>query len=336
MKRLVAFLLTGVLTLSLYGCAQNAQSVSGTTSTSSSTALATDDMTEETGETEAAEAASEATAADPESAEASAETAAAAEGETAEAEAKPEAEAGETETEAAEAEAKPEAEAGETETETAETETETSSETENTEPAAEVAENTDAEAAETEAVTPGTVSETTYTQNHFGFQITLEEPWHFATADELAAQNQIIIDMAGDESVTEAVEKGNLFVDMVATNEMDFNTIMVRVVKLGLADFFQEEDDLYDVYSQSIHADAEATGMTDIEDVSGKVRFLGEDVRFVGVKGQLEVTEGFSTEMWYNCLLRQEGNFACLIFISGFSDFGGESFEELAARFEPV
>ncbi len=320
MKRLVAFLLTGVLTLSLYGCAQSAQSVSGTTSTStsSSTALATDDMTEENGETEAAEAASEATAADPESAEASAETAAAAEGET------------------AETEAKPDAEASETETETAETETETSPEAENTEPAAEAAENTDAEAAETEAVTPGTVSETTYTQNHFGFQITLEEPWHFATADELAAQNQIIIDMAGDESVTEAVEKGNLFVDMVATNEMDFNTIMVRVVKLGLADFFQEEDDLYDVYSQSIHADAEATGMTDIEDVSGKVRFLGEDVRFVGVKGQLEVTEGFSTEMWYNCLLRQEGNFACLIFISGFSDFGGESFEELAARFEPV
>lgn len=315
MKRLLALFLTGALTLSLFGCAQNAQSVSGTTTTTESStgsSLASEEVKEETEETASAEV-----------------TEAPAEEETKE-EAAPE----ENEDKSEEAETAEEPETAEV-TEAPE-ETETAETTEETDAAEQQAEEYAEAEEKDESFVPGTISETTYTQSHFGFKITLEEPWFYASDEELAAQNQIIIDAANDASITEAVEKGNLYVDMVASNSLNYNTIMVRIVKMGLADFFLDKEALYAAYAEAIHQDAVNTGMTDIEDVSGEVSFLGENVPYVGVKGQLAVTEDFTTEMWYNCILRQEGTFACLIFFSGFTEFGGETFEELAGRFEPA
>ena len=314
MKRLLALFLTGALTLSLFGCAQNAQSVSGTTSTTESSAgnaLASEEVKEEAEAPAAEETAAEETAV-AETAETQAESTEAAGDESQQEEAAPEEKADQPE------------DAVETE------------DAESADVTEEQAEDYEEAEAKDEDFVPGTVRETTYTQSHFGFKVTLEEPWIYANAEELAAQNQVIIDAANDESVREAVEKGNLYVDMVATNSDTFNTLMVRIVKMGLADFFLEEDALYEAYAAAIHQDAVATGLTDIEDVSGEVTFLGENVRYVGVKGQFPVRDDFSTEMWYNCILRQEGTFACLIFFSGFTEFGGESFEELAARFQPV
>lgn len=326
MKRLLALFLTGALTLSLFGCAQNAQSVSGTTTTTESAAgnaLSSEEAAEEAVETAAEETAAEEPAAEETAAE-----------ETTVEEA---AEAENTEAPAEEEEKQEEATPEENADQATEAEvSEAPAAVEGGEVTEEQAEDYEEAEAKDEAFEPGTVNATTYTQSHFGFKVTLEEPWVYASADELAAQNQIIIDAAGDDSVREAVEKGNLYVDMVATNQESFNTLMVRIVKMGLADFFLDEDVLYEAYADAIHQDAVSTGLTDIEDVSGNVTFLGESVRYVGVKGQLAVTDDYSTEMWYNCILRQEGTYACLIFFSGFSEFGGETFEELAARFQPA
>jgi len=54
------------------------------------------------------------------------------------------------------------------------------------------------------------------------------------------------------------------------------------------------------------------------------------------VKGDLALSDEYTTEMWYQMISKQKGQYASVIFVTGFSEFGGDNFQEILDKFETL
>lgn len=190
----------------------------------------------------------------------------------------------------------------------------------------------------------GSTEGTTYTQNFFGFKITLDSPWQLQSEEELLAQNQLILDSTDDESTKEAIkeslDKGDLFVDMTASNTENGNTIMVRILKINnILPFVlnpHSQEDFTDQIKESLVSDAEYTGITDISSSLEDVTFLGKTVKSAYVKGMYPVNNDTSMEFFERGIFVRRGSYAAVIFCTGFTDLSGENSQDLLNLFEPL
>ncbi|MDO4805146.1 MAG: hypothetical protein Q4A32_10055 [Lachnospiraceae bacterium] len=183
----------------------------------------------------------------------------------------------------------------------------------------------------------GTIVQKTYLQEYFGYRLVLDEDWEFATDKELEEQNRAVAEAAGDEAAfAKIMENGDLCTDMMASNTVTGNAVVVRLAQVGLADVLGKEEERDARLAEAVRADAEAAGLKNIETTATEATFLGKPVKAIGVKGELALSDEYSTEMWYRVVMTRKGEYASVIFVTGFTDFGGDNFQEILDKFEPL
>ena len=173
---------------------------------------------------------------------------------------------------------------------------------------------------EDENFSTGEVSGTTYRQDFFKIQLTRDTPWVFETEEELQAQNQAIVDASDDTEVKDAVEKGNLYVDMTVSNQETGETTMVRILKVGLADMLASDSDLAETMKQSLIEDLNSTdgvsgGTGTVEDTT----FLGKSVPSAHVTGVLNYG-GNEFDVFERCVIVRKGTFVAVVIATALID----------------
>lgn len=182
------------------------------------------------------------------------------------------------------------------------------------------------EAAEAEAekedanFSTGEVSGTTYRQDFFKIQLTRDTPWVFETEEELQAQNQAIVDASDDAAIKDAVESGNLYVDMTVTNEETGETTMVRILKVGLGEMLASDSDLAETVKQSLIEDLNNTdnvsgGSGVVEDTT----FLGKSVPSAYVTGVLTYG-GSQYDVFERAVVVRKGTFVAVVIAQSLVD----------------
>ena len=196
----------------------------------------------------------------------------------------------------------------------------------------EAANKNSAVSAETEKIT-----QKVYLQDHFGYRVVLDEDWEFAGDKEIEQMNQAVAKEAeGDNTFAKIVNAENLYTDMVANDTVTGNSIIVKLVRIGLADVVGSDEERNEILSDALYAEAEAAGLKKIQKTSTEVKFLGEPVTAIGVKGDLKLSDEYTTEMWYQMLVKQKGTYASVIFVTGFTEFAGDNFQEILDKFETI
>ncbi|MER2027004.1 MAG: hypothetical protein ABS874_07165 [Lachnospiraceae bacterium] len=166
---------------------------------------------------------------------------------------------------------------------------------------------------EDENFSTGEISGTTYKQEFFKIQLTRDTPWVFESEEELKAQNQAIIDASDDDEVKEAVDKGNLYVDMTVSNQETGEVTMVRILKVGLADMLSSDSDLAETMKKSLIEDLNSTdgvsgGTGTVEDTT----FLGKSVPSAYVTGVLNYS-GQEFDVFERCVIVRKGTFIAVV-----------------------
>ena len=181
------------------------------------------------------------------------------------------------------------------------------------------------------------VTQKVYLQEHFGYRLVLDEDWEFATDKELEQMNQAVVKAAeGDATFAKLAKADNVYTDMVANNTVTGNSIVVKLVKIGLADVIGSDEERNALLTDALYAEAEAAGLTKLQKTTTEAKFLGKDVTAIGVKGDLALSDEYTTEMWYQMISKQKGQYASVIFVTGFSEFGGDNFQEILDKFETL
>lgn len=184
---------------------------------------------------------------------------------------------------------------------------------------------------------PEKIIQKVYLQDHFGYKLTLDEDWVFATDRELKALNDALKDSAeSGDTLSSLVDSDNLYTDMMASDTVTGNTIVIRLVQEGLADVMGSKEKRNEALADAMYADAEAAGLEKIEKTTREVTFLGEPVTAIGVKGQMALSDEYSTEMWYQMIVKRKGEYASVIFVTGFTEFGGDNYQEILDCFEAI
>ena len=184
---------------------------------------------------------------------------------------------------------------------------------------------------------PEKIIQKVYLQDHFGYKLTLDEDWVFATDRELKALNDALKDSAeSGDTLSGLVDSDNLYTDMMASDTVTGNTIVIRLVQEGLADVIGSKEKRNEALADAMYADAEAAGLKKIEKTTRAVTFLGEPVTAIGVKGQMALSDEYSTEMWYQMIVKRKGEYASVIFVTGFTEFGGDNYQEILDCFEAI
>ena len=173
---------------------------------------------------------------------------------------------------------------------------------------------------EDENFSTGEVSGSTYKQDFFKIQLTRDTPWVFSTEEELQAQNQAIVDASNDKEVKDAVENGNLYVDMTVANQETGETTMVRILKVGLGDMLASDSDLAETMKQSLIDDLNSTagvsgGAGTVEDTT----FLGKSVPSAYVKGVLNYG-GNEFDVFERCVIVRKGTFVAVVIATALID----------------
>ena len=184
---------------------------------------------------------------------------------------------------------------------------------------------------------PEKIIQKVYLQDHFGYKLTLDEDWVFANDRELKELNDALKDSGeSGDTLSGLVDSDNLYTDMMASDTVTGNTIVIRLVRENLADVVGSKEKRNEALADAMYADAEAAGLKKIEKTTREVTFLGEPVTAIGVKGQLALSDEYSTEMWYQMIVKRKGEYASVIFVTGFTEFGGDNYQEILDCFEAI
>lgn len=184
---------------------------------------------------------------------------------------------------------------------------------------------------------PEKIIQKVYLQDHFGYKLTLDEDWVFANDRELKELNDALKDSGeSGDTFSGLVDSDNLYTDMMASDTVTGNTIVIRLVQEGLADVIGSKEKRNEALADAMYADAEAAGLKKIEKTTREVTFLGEPVTAIGVKGQMALSDEYTTEMWYQMIVKQKGEYASVIFVTGFTEFGGDNYQEILDCFEAI
>lgn len=79
-----------------------------------------------------------------------------------------------------------------------------------------------------ESYKPNFVYDSTYSNEYFGFEVTLDSDWTFATEEELKEMNGVAYDIAGEE-FQKALENASLIYEMFAVNNYSGETININI-----------------------------------------------------------------------------------------------------------
>ena len=184
---------------------------------------------------------------------------------------------------------------------------------------------------------PEKIIQKVYLQDHFGYKLTLDEDWVFANDRELKELNDALKDSGeSGDTLSGLVDSDNLYTDMMASDTVTGNTIVIRLVRENLADVVGSKEKRNDALADAMYADAEAAGLKKIEKTTREVTFLGEPVTAIGVKGQMALSDEYTTEMWYQMIVKRKGEYASVIFVTGFTEFGGDNYQEILDCFEAI
>ena len=129
-----------------------------------------------------------------------------------------------------------------------------------------------------------------------------------------------IVDASDDTEVKDAVEKGNLYVDMTVSNQETGETTMVRILKVGLADMLASDSDLAETMKQSLIEDLNSTdgvsgGTGTVEDTT----FLGKSVPSAHVTGVLNYG-GNEFDVFERCVIVRKGTFVAVVIATALID----------------
>ena len=173
---------------------------------------------------------------------------------------------------------------------------------------------------EDENFSAGEVSGMTYRQEFFKIQLTKDDPWVFETEEELQAQNQAIIDASDDAEVRDAVEKGNLYVDMTAYNQETGETTMVRIQKVSLADMLTSDTEIAETMRKSLIEDLNGTeGVSGGKGVVEDTTFLGKSVLSAHVTGVLSYGDQ-EIDVFERCVFVRKGTFIAVVISTALID----------------
>ena len=76
----------------------------------------------------------------------------------------------------------------------------------------------------------GTIDGNVYTNDFFGFSFAIDDGWSFSDEEALRQLNQSVSDFLDNDSITEALQSGQTFIDMQAANDSDpVNSINLTV-----------------------------------------------------------------------------------------------------------
>ena len=172
---------------------------------------------------------------------------------------------------------------------------------------------------EDENFATGEVSGSTYRQEFFKIQLTRDTPWEFETEEELQEQNQAIVAATGDDAaIKDAVEKGNLYVDMTASNQETGEITMVRIAKISIAELLTSDSDMAESMKEGAIEDWNSTDGITVE--SGTVEdtiFLGKSVPSAYVTGVLTYGDQ-EFDVFERCISIRKGTFIAVIMTQSF------------------
>ena len=184
-------------------------------------------------------------------------------------------------------------------------ETETTPEPEQTTETAE-----SSQPAEKDDFTVGTVDGTVYTNEAMKFRMELPEGWVYATREELAELNQMVIDSFTDESLKASIENGGAVMGVFATAPDGRNQVNIMFQKLPLSGYKPET--IIDQSIPAVQKELEGQGFADPVISREPISFLGEDTYCMKVKGSLNGITLYETQVYI-----QEGRYlAALTFVS--------------------
>ncbi len=199
-------------------------------------------------------------------------------------------------------------------------------------PAPETEAPTEAPAPETEApteapteepavgLTHGTVEGNSYTNETLNIRFTLPKGWVFYTEEQIAAQNNITVDMFQGTDVAEALQTNGQLIDMVASTSDGSNTNLVIQPAQELLSFYTDKQ-LFELMRETITTQFESAGMELKEYEILDVPALGKDqaaLRMVVTMSGIEMTQ-------YQIWLRENPDYLGVLTVTSMTELDAES-----------
>lgn len=134
----------------------------------------------------------------------------------------------------------------------------------------------------------GVTDGSTYTNEYFGFAVTLDEGWTFFTDEQIAQLTGLVVDLLDSEAVAEAYGSGKSVLEMYAMRD-DNATVNITVENLGeeYGDALTEED-YADVSLDILPDQLAAAGYTSVAVSKTTLTFAGAKHSGISVSASLE------------------------------------------------
>ena len=139
--------------------------------------------------------------------------------------------------------------------------------------------------ADKDKVEVGTSKNNTYKNTFAGITCTLGSDWTFMTDAEIKANNELTMDMMGD-NYAEAIKNATYFTDMMATHTNGMDTINVVFEKLTGVNQSLTEEQYANLCKDSTKGALESMGMTKVTITVEKGIFAGEEHNFLAISGE--------------------------------------------------
>ncbi len=168
----------------------------------------------------------------------------------------------------------------------------------------------------------------TYSSSVLGAKITIDEGWEFASDEEMAALNEAVISMAGDDYAAQ-FENADILYDMSAMNTTSGDNISVNFENLGLLYGKVLSPETYLNLSESSVKDVLGNmGFENIETSIGKVQFAGNEESAMFLKAEIQ-----GIPVYEVCVAKSCGKHMANITIATYLE---DTTADILAKFAPI
>lgn len=127
----------------------------------------------------------------------------------------------------------------------------------------------------------------TYSSSTLGAKITLDEGWIFSTDEEIAAMNNVVLDIV-DEDYADQLKDADIIYDMMAADEATGDNISINFQNMGLMFGKVITPETYiNLSVSSVEDMLSQAGAENIESSVEKVEFAGKEEAALYVKSEL-------------------------------------------------
>ena len=176
-------------------------------------------------------------------------------------------------------------------------------------------------------LTHGTVEGNSYINETLNIRLTLPEGWIFYTEEQIAAQNNITVDMFQGTDVAEALQTIGQFIDMVASTSDGSNTNLVIQPAQELLSLYTDKQ-LFELMQETISTQFESAGVELKEYEILDFPALGKDqaaLRMVFTMAGIEMTQ-------YQIWLRENPDYLAILSVTSATQLDAESFFDGLSR----